>query len=131
MIFQITLNLQKNNNTMILSFFKNITDVYPHNREMDDHILQDFCKNVQEAPSKENRGILFSPNVYRENTTRKKENIQYMTGIVFDIDHKIPSKEVIKDVISNLPSIIMHTYTTWSHTNDIPRWRLIIPFKYK
>jgi len=118
-------------NSMELSFFHNITDIYPQKKEMDEPALQKFCKTVHDASSKEKRTILFSPNIYYENTTRKKENIQYMTGIVFDIDHKTPSQEVIMNTINQFPSVIMHAYTTWSHTSDIPRWRLIIPFQEK
>lgn len=116
---------------MELSIFHSLTDIHPRKKELDDEGLQTFCKTTHVTPSKEKRSILFSPNVYEPFTTRKKENIHYMTGIVFDIDHKKPTQEVIQDVIAKLPPIVVHVYTTWSHTLEIPRWRLIIPFQDK
>ena len=116
---------------MELSIFHSLTDIHPQKKELDEQALQAFCKTIHKAPSKENRSILFSPNIYEPFATRKKENVLYMTGIVFDIDHKKPTSESIEDVIARFPSIIIHAYTTWSHTQEIPRWRLIIPFQNK
>ena len=72
---------------------------------------------------------LFSMNIYKEGTTRKTENVTFMTGIVFDFDNK-------NDYVS-IGTVLHHVkdkriayawYTTHSHTESRPKWRLVIPF---
>lgn len=78
---------------------------------------------------KEERKHLFSMVLYKEGTTRKKENILEMTGAVFDFDNKddfVPIETVLQRLIDG--NFIHYWYTTWSHTPDRPKWRLVIPF---
>jgi hypothetical protein len=72
---------------------------------------------------------LFSMNIYKEGTTRKTENVTFMTGVVFDFDNK-------NDYVS-IGTVLHHVkdkriayawYTTHSHTESRPKWRLVIPF---
>jgi KaiC/GvpD/RAD55 family RecA-like ATPase len=72
---------------------------------------------------------LFSMNIYKEDTTRGKDNVEFMTGVVFDFDNK-------NDYVS-IGTVLNHVkdkriayawYTTHSHTESRPKWRLVIPF---
>jgi Primase C terminal 2 (PriCT-2) len=82
---------------------------------------------------KEDRKCLFSTALYKPKTTRKRENIEAMTGIVFDFDNKGKDFISIESVVIPLEQrhIIHFWYTTWSHTTECPRWRLIIPFAFE
>ncbi len=50
------------------------------------------------------------------------------TGLVLDLDgkHKHHSLSEIQSVFFNVQHII---YSTWSHTAEAPRWRVILPFQ--
>lgn len=113
---------------MELSLFNNLTDVNPKKKEWDEQELMAFFSAYKLAPKKNDRNTLFSLNVYQEGMTRKKENVSYMTGLVFDIDHKSNIEEDPREVLKKLPEVAMYTYSTWSHTPKKPRWRIVIPF---
>jgi KaiC/GvpD/RAD55 family RecA-like ATPase len=72
---------------------------------------------------------LFSMNIYKEDTTRKTENVTFMTGVVFDFDNKNDYVS-IGTVLNRLKDkrIGYAWHTTHSHTESRPKWRLIIPF---
>lgn len=114
---------------MELTLFNNVTDIYPQKKEWGEQELMAFFSAYKLAAKKNDRGTLFSLNVYQEGTTRKKENISYMTGLVFDIDHKTNTEEDPREVLKKLPEVVMYTYSTWSHTPKKPRWRIVIPFQ--
>ena len=81
--------------------------------------------------TKDERDIrpLFSFNIYKSGTTRGKQNVEAMTGVVFDFDNKkdfIPLQTVLDKL--NHKKIIYFFYTSHSHTKEHPRWRLMIPF---
>ncbi len=72
---------------------------------------------------------LFSFNIYKSGTTRGKQNVEAMTGVVFDFDNKedfVPIQTVLDRL--NYKRVIYFFYTSYSHTKECPRWRLMIPF---
>lgn len=52
------------------------------------------------------------------------------TGLVLDLDGKHKHHEIseLESVFSNVKYII---YSTWSHTPEAPRWRVVLPFSQK
>ena len=81
--------------------------------------------------TKDERDIrpLFSFNIYKSGTTRGKQNVEAMTGIVFDFDNKkdfVPL-QTVTDRLDH-KQIIYFFYTSHSHRKEHPRWRLMIPF---
>lgn len=94
-----------------------------------------FAPSFPPVVTKEEREVkqLFSFNIYKSGTTRGKQNVEAMTGIVLDFDNKLEEGEEfvpIQTVLDRLNDkrIIYFFYTSWSHTLECPRWRLIIPF---
>lgn len=87
----------------------------------------------KEVEKKEDRKSCFSFTEYYEGKTRGKDNIAFMTGIVFDFDNKNKPIKPIEEITALLEKKnIMHFwYDTFSSTRDHPRWRLIIPFEKK
>jgi hypothetical protein len=84
----------------------------------------------KDIDKKEDRKACFSFTKYKEGRTRGKENIEFMTGIVFDFDNKHKPIKPMEEIVSVLEkNRIMHFwYDTFQSTIDSPRWRLIIPF---
>ncbi|GAO97667.1 hypothetical protein Cva_00303 [Caedimonas varicaedens] len=117
--------------TIRFSLFKGgVQDVHPVLQTFTLQQMADFI-TPHDVPElqKEERQTLFSMVVFQPNTTRKKENVATMTGVVFDFDNKdafIPIEEVLDRL--NEKHILYYWYTTWSHTPERPRWRLILPF---
>lgn len=83
-----------------------------------------------ETVSKENRQKTFSMAIYKDFKKRNKSNVEEMSGFVLDFDNK-DSFDPIEKILANLDvtRILYFWYTTHSHTDQIPRWRLIVPFK--
>ncbi|MBT43237.1 MAG: hypothetical protein CMF12_12000 [Idiomarina sp.] len=52
------------------------------------------------------------------------------TGLVLDLDgkHKHHDISELESIFSNVQYVI---YSTWSHTPDAPRWRVVLPFSQK
>ena len=82
---------------------------------------------------KEDRKACFSFTEYKEGRTRGKDNISFMTGIVFDFDNKLKPIKPIEEITRILEQHdVMHFwYDTFQSTAVHPRWRLIIPFDKK
>lgn len=90
-----------------------------------------FTPSLPEVVTKEQRADkpLFSFNLYKPHTSRGTQNVEAMTGVVFDFDNKqdfVPIQSVLDPL--NQKRIVYFFYTSWSHTGERPRWRLIIPF---
>lgn len=66
-------------------------------------------------------GEVWSPNIYRPNTTRGNASVDQMTLFVADLDGH--SLDQFMNKIKHLEWI---AYTTWSHTKQNPHWRVVI-----
>ena len=119
--------------TMNITFFESLENVRPQLREMSWQSVCDYFTPqfppVLSPEERRSRGRPFSFNIYKPDTTRKKENVSLMTGLVLDFDNKdefVPVADVLK--ILDRHGLIHIWYSTWSDTPAVPRWRLIIPF---
>jgi hypothetical protein len=118
---------------MNITFFESLENVRPQLREMSWQSVCDYFTPqfppVLSPEERRSRGRPFSFNIYKPDTTRKKENVSLMTGLVLDFDNKdefVPVADVLK--ILDRHGLIHIWYSTWSDTPAVPRWRLIIPF---
>ena len=119
--------------TLQISFFQSLENVHPQLKEMSWQSVCDYFTPqfppLLSPEERRSRGRPFSFNIYKPNTTRKKENVSLMTGLVLDFDNKdefVPVADVLK--ILDRHGLIHIWYSTWSDTPAVPRWRLIIPF---
>ncbi|MES2192173.1 MAG: phage/plasmid primase, P4 family [Pseudomonadota bacterium] len=72
---------------------------------------------------KEKGGMVFSPVIYDEGTTRKNANVKAVYCAVFDIEHN----GAFDEIRANLAGYRYAAYSTFSHRHSDPRYRLIIP----
>lgn len=119
--------------TMNITFFESLENVRPQLREMSWQSVCDYFTPqfppVLSPEERRSRGRPFSFNIYKPDTTRKKENVSLMTGLVLDFDNKDEFVPVADVLISVQRHNLIHLwYSTWSDTPALPRWRLIIPF---
>lgn len=118
--------------SLCLNLFEGVQGIEPVPQEMTPDQLAEFLA-PQEPPfvTRDERKLkhLFSMNIYKEGMTRAKENVEFMTGAVFDFDNK-DDYVSIGTVLNHLQGkrIGYVWYTTHSHTESCPKWRLIIPF---
>jgi RecA-family ATPase len=120
--------LLSNNFNHAISIFENIKSVKPSEQTTLD--WDSFCNILKEgfeSPVKDT--ALFGPYKLKENTTRGNANVEEISLLVFDIDDpQSKSLDDIKVLIKKYDCVI---HTTWSHTNENPRYRLIIRLKSK
>lgn len=111
-------------------FFESIRHVNPIHKELTYEQFKNELYDVELAYSKELRNKCFSFTKYAAGKTRAKDNIHFMTGLVFDFDNKDCDPVEIKDVTKTLElNKLMHFwYHTYSCTLGLLKWRLIIPF---
>lgn len=112
-------------------FEGDVHDVTPLLQSVTLQQMADFFTphDIPEIADKEGRTRLFSMATFHPHTTRKKENVATLTGVVFDFDNKeefVPIESVLERLEEK--KIFYYWYTTWSHTLECPRWRLILPF---
>ena len=83
----------------------------------------DLLLKVQESSDKASRGwscpVKFSP-AYRDS-----ENFQFRYALTFDYDHVTEAQ--IRHVFDTYVGLMFCAYTTWSHSPDKPRWRVVLP----
>ena len=89
-----------------------------------------FFESPQIVEEKSQRGCLFSMAIYKENTKRSTENVVSLTAATFDFDNTKNSDLKLPEFLQKLKSLnlIYIYYTTWSHTPERHRWRVIFPF---
>jgi KaiC/GvpD/RAD55 family RecA-like ATPase len=120
------------NQRITLNLFAGVHGVDPVSQEMTLDQLTEFLAPLEPPRvTREERRLkeLFSMNIYKPDTTRGKENVEAMTGAVFDFDNKeefVPIETVIQRLTEK--KIAYFWYTTHSHKESRPKWRLIIPF---
>ena len=111
-----------------ISILENIKSVKPSEQtKLDWNSFCNILKEGFESPVKDT--ALFGPYKLKENTTRGNANVEEISLLVFDVDDpQGKSLEDIKVLIKKYDCVI---HTTWSHTNENPRYRLIIRLKNK
>ena len=117
-----------NNFNHAISIFENIKSVTPIEQPTLD--WDSFCNLLAQGfESTVKDTLLFGPYKLKENTTRGNANVEEISLLVFDIDDpQGKSFDDIKVLIKKYDCVI---HTTWSHTNENPRYRLIIRLKSK
>jgi hypothetical protein len=74
-----------------------------------------------EVLNDKHRGRCWSPTKYRDGATaRGNDGVEAVSCLVFDCDRVSPDPK-------RLEGVYWIAHTTWSHTPDKPRWRLILP----
>jgi len=63
----------------------------------------------------------WAPATYREGATRSNAGVEALTALVLDIDHGTPHW----GLFGGLEHV---AYTTFRHSDDDPRWRVVVPF---
>lgn len=80
--------------------------------------VRGMCRHLE----RENKdGPAFSPVTYREGTTRGKANVETVHALVLDIDH---AGEPPWQLLERWAYV---GHTTFQHTPEAPRWRVVIP----
>jgi len=67
---------------------------------------------------------LWSPTIYKEGTTRGAANVEAVTALVFDFDDGTPPRAA-----AAFRDWVHIGHTSWSHTEEAPKWRLILPLE--
>ena len=67
----------------------------------------------------------WSPAIYAPGDTRKNDNVQAITALVFDYDSPSWSASRMADHLREV-GVAFAAHTTWSHTDESPRYRVVI-----
>ena len=119
-------------NPISICRFNGLTGVKPFVYTLND--LKQFVGffTLKEPPTvkKEERREFFSMAIFNPGTTRCKQNVKALSGMVLDFDNTEDGRVRLPEFIAVLKAldIISLYYTTWSHTDVRHRWRLILPF---
>ncbi len=57
-------------------------------------------------------------------TVRQNKHVDVLSGIVLDFDKNFEPQSIF----SKIEDLVWAAYTTFGHTPDAPRWRLVVPF---
>lgn len=111
--------------------FHGFTDVTPH-VELCHNLEQFMAFFTAEPPTlkKMERCEFFSLVIFKPGTTRCKQNVTALSGIVLDFDNTTHAYLPLPEFVQSLKKlgVIYLYYTTWSHTEAHHRWRLVLPF---
>ncbi len=123
-----------------LSWFKSLTNTEAQRRSLDWDAAVQLLTTPLEVASKE-AAPLYSSALYNGTPRRSNMNVVGMSALVLDFDNekeiildgkkikvKIDSPTAPDDALSNLPDCSYIWHSTYSATDDCPKWRLIIPF---
>jgi hypothetical protein len=110
--------------------FESIQHVRPQSRCVEYEQFAQIITYFEVVNNKEDRKECFSFTVYYPGKTRGKDNIQAMTGVVLDFDNKEGTVIPIEKILNFLENscIQYFWYHTFSHSKDLLKWRLILPF---
>lgn len=98
--------------------FESKDDNKPVRHDLSWPTLAERLCNYDERSTKDGRA--WSPVTYRPGTTRARDNVEEVHALVLDIDHAdLPS-----DLLNGLEYV---AHTTFSHTAEDPRWRVVLP----
>ena len=77
--------------------------------------------------SNEKNTFLVGPYKLGPDGKRANQNIESVSALVFDIDD--PNGYTFEDIVALTSDYFGVLHTTWSHTKDAPRYRLVIHLK--
>lgn len=66
----------------------------------------------------------WSPTIYAPNSKRSNDNVNQLTALVYDFDETSLTPKAVHDALKGKLAHVVHT--SWSHTDDAPRFRLVI-----
>ncbi len=108
--------------TIVIARFRNAQDNQVRQQEGSwDSLSRRLTQHVERAGKD---GPLWSPTVYRPNTTRGKANVLLVTCLVLDFDSGTAPEEFTRGW--ERYAYAMHT--THTHTEAHPKWRVVFPF---
>ena len=119
-------------NPISICRFNGLTGVEPFVYALND--LKQFVEffTLKEPPTvkKEERREFFSMAIFKPGTTRCKQNVKALSGMVLDFDNTEDCRVRLPEFMATLKTLdlIYLYYTTWSHSELRHRWRLILPF---
>jgi hypothetical protein len=82
------------------------------------------------------RAPLYSPSLYNGTPRRAAVNVVGMSAVVLDFDNSegtgdnarcIDNPDLPEDIMDQLPGVLCAWHTTWSHKEEWPKFRLILP----
>lgn len=83
-------------------------------------------KSQKEARAAEKDGPYFIPVRFGKKNTRRADDVIAISCFVIDIDTGKVTREEIKKYLHGYKYFV---YSSFSHTPEIPRWRVVIPYK--
>src|SRR4051812_8172644 len=104
--------------TIPVAVFESKDDNRPIRHDLSWESLSERLCRYDERQVKDGRA--WSPVTYRPGTTRGKENVEQVHALVLDIDHN----ELPVHLLNGLEYV---AHTTFSHSLDDPRWRVVLP----
>ena len=94
----------------------------------DKDVARLFTHPVPMADNASKRRIpCWSPTIYAPNTKRLNENVDQLTALVYDFDETSLTPKGVHEALKGKLAHVVHT--SWSHTDDAPRFRLVIFLK--
>jgi putative DNA primase/helicase len=119
-------NLPNPKPTYAISLFDNLGDNQPKLRNMAlQPLLRSFATHVEVASKASAR--LFTPGKYIEGGFRRATDVEHLSMLVLDFDKGHHWSDFVDQWTAlGLTHLI---YTTFNHTEDVPRWRAVFPLK--
>jgi putative DNA primase/helicase len=100
-----------------LAEFRSKTDNFPRKLAL---TWQQWVERLTRYDTRhEKNGPGWSPTLYREKARRGKKGVELVTALALDFDHCAPPRD-------RLEGLAWIGHTTFSHTDDDPRWRVVI-----
>lgn len=84
-------------------------------------------KQTRDKKTRDTEVKLICPSIYKDGTTRGKENIEHVTMIVIDMDGGHDAEQFMDEWKRR--RIEFFWYTSFSNTPEHPKWRAIFPLK--
>jgi replicative DNA helicase len=107
--------------TLAVATFKHARDNEPRQHHLSWDKLTDHLMRHQERDEKD--GPLWSPTLYRPDTTRGKANVEAVSCLVLDFDKGTSPTEFTR----GWDTWAYVAHTTFQHTEEQPRWRIAFP----
>ena len=113
------------------SQFPSLISTSPLVAEMTLEEISTFIKEPIVVKDKTERQRCFSLNIYHPKTSRSTDGVDKMTGLVLDFDCKEKNPDHITNTLfdSGIGNYQHVWYTTFSHTQEKPHWRLLLALK--
>lgn len=106
-----------------IAYFEGRTSRNPIRRRSTWPDLVKLLRTHDTAATKD--GMCFSPVAYPRGVTRGKAYVESVSCLALDFDHLTPERWV--EIVCKLAPLASVAYTTYSHTDEAPRWRVVLP----